>query len=95
MEVFLHIDFDLMLIMKYDFEMSRDVDDDDLEDHRCTKKQREVYMTNNKAEYHILNVLLLDEINQIESFQSVNDLWDKLVELDEGTFDTKLVKRTF
>lgn len=95
MEVFYHIDFDFMLMMKYDFEMPRDVQEDDLEAHRCIKKWQKVYMANSKAEYHILSVLLPNEINQIGSFQSINDLWDKLVELDEGTSATKLVKRTF
>lgn len=39
MEVFFHTDFNIMLCIKYGFELPRNKEREELEEHRWTKKQ--------------------------------------------------------
>lgn len=54
MEVFLCTDFDKMIPIKYDFELPKDINGEELKEHRWMKKQKEDFMANNKVEYHLL-----------------------------------------
>lgn len=37
--------------------MPKEIDEDDLEEHQWTKKQKDEYTPNSKVDYHILSVL--------------------------------------
>lgn len=75
--------------------MLKGATDNDLEDHKWAKNQWEEYTADSKAKHHLLSVLPANEINQIETYKSANDLWDKLMKLHESISYAKLVKRYF
>lgn len=57
MGYFFRIDFDIILSIKYGFEMPKDNNREKLEEHLWTKKQREDFKANCKAKYLLLNML--------------------------------------
>lgn len=48
-KVFFRIDFEIMLCIKYGFELPRNKDGEELEEHKWTTKQREEFMANGKT----------------------------------------------
>ena len=50
-------------------------------------------MANDKAEYHLLSVLPPQEVNRIGNYTSAKELWEKFLELHEGTSEAKLARR--
>ena len=88
MEVFFKTEFDILLIMKYGYAAPKDK-----EENTWSKKEQADFVANGKAEFHLLSVLPPQEVNQIESYDSAKDLWEKFLELHEGTSEAKLARR--
>lgn len=56
-EVFFRIYFEIMLCIKYDFELPRNEEGEELEEHRWAKNKREKFMANGKVQFYILIIL--------------------------------------
>ena len=63
------------------------------ENKKKNKKQQTEFMANGKAEFHLLNVLPPQEVNRIGTYSCAKELWEKFLELHEGTSETKLARR--
>ena len=87
MEVFFKMDFDSLITMKYGFAALKDK-----EENTWSKKEQAEFVANGKAEFHLLNVLPPQEVSRIGSYDSAKDLWEKFLELHEGTSEAKLAR---
>ncbi|XP_042426134.1 sodium/hydrogen exchanger 3-like [Zingiber officinale] len=63
------------------------------DEYTWTKKEQANFVTNGKAEFHLLNVLPPQEVSRIGNYDSDKDLWKKFLELHEDTLESKLAKR--
>ena len=88
MQVFFKTDFELLLIIKFSF-----IAPEGKEEYQWTKKEQANFVANGKAEFHLLSVLPPQEVSQIGSYDSAKDLWEKFLELHEGTSEAKLARR--
>lgn len=76
MEVFFYTDFEIMLCIKYDFELPRNEKGEELKEHKWTKKQWEKFKTNSKVEFHLSP---MEEINRIKAYNFAKELWEKFL----------------
>ncbi|XP_074586962.1 serpin-ZXA-like [Curcuma longa] len=60
---------------------------------KWSKKDQSDFVANGKAVYHLLSVLPAQEVNRIGDYASAKELWEKFLELHEGTSEAKLAKR--
>ncbi|XP_074566099.1 uncharacterized protein LOC141822661 [Curcuma longa] len=93
MEYHLKTQVDMSIIIQIEFTIP--TDNDGLPQSydkwdATTKKKIEVDV---KATQTLQCELTKEELNKVGPFISAKDLWDKLIELHEGTSDTKVSKR--
>mgnify|MGYP003365547854 CR=1 FL=1 len=88
MQVFFTTNFELVLTMESGF-----VAPEGKEKCQWTKKEQAEFVANGKAEYHLLSVLPPQEVNRIGKYNSAKELWEKFLELHEGTSEAKLARR--
>lgn len=62
-----------MISIKYSFKRPKD-NDGELEGHRLSKKKQEDFTANGKVEYHLLSVLLVQDINRASVYNSAKEL---------------------
>lgn len=58
-----------------------EIDEEELEKCRWIEKYNDKFMANCKVEFHILSVLLSQKINKNEAYNSIKELYEKLIEL--------------
>lgn len=73
MGVFFKTNFGIMLCIKYEFELPRKEEGEELKENKWTKKQWEEFMANNKAKFHLLSILSMQEINKIKIYHSTKE----------------------
>ncbi|XP_042375107.1 uncharacterized protein LOC121969211 [Zingiber officinale] len=88
MEVFFKSDFGLFLIMEFGF-----VAPEGKDKYHWTKKEQADFVANRKEEFHLLSILPPQEVNRIGVYESAKELWEKFLELHEGTSEAKLARR--
>ena len=64
-----------------------------LESSRWTVEQKMKAQANAKAIVTLQCGLSSEQLNKVGPFKSAKDLWDKLIELNEGTKDSRIAKR--
>ncbi|XP_074556832.1 uncharacterized protein LOC141812726 [Curcuma longa] len=93
MTVFFSTDYELLLTMKNGFSVPIDGDNKVKEADFWTKKEQADAIANGKAEFHLLTVLPEQDVNRIGKYNSAKELWEKFLELHEGTSEAKLARR--
>ena len=88
MEVFLETDYDLLLTMEFGYEAP-----EGKARNQWSKKEQADHVANKKAEFHLLSVLPTQEVNRVGTYNSAKELWEKFLELHEGTSEAKLARR--
>lgn len=74
MELFFKPDFGIVLCIKYEFELLKNEEGEELKENKWMKKQWEEFIANNKVEFHLLSVLSMAEINRIGVNHSTKEL---------------------
>lgn len=66
-----------------------------LEFERWTTKQRRKSQSNEKAIVTFQYRLASEQLKKVSPFISTKELWDKLIEMNKGIKDSKIVKGNF
>ncbi|XP_074560377.1 uncharacterized protein LOC141816505, partial [Curcuma longa] len=71
----------------------KDTNGDEKEECLWNKKEQSESVANGKAEFHLLTVLPTQEVNRIGTYHSAKELWEKFLELHEGTSEAKSARK--
>ncbi|XP_042423461.1 uncharacterized protein LOC122011095 [Zingiber officinale] len=89
MEIFLKIQFEMWMTVKTGFELPTDGDDKPIPCEDWDPALIKKVAANVRANCTLRCGLTKEELNRISPFSSAKELWKKLIELHEGTPDTK------
>ncbi|XP_074555688.1 uncharacterized protein LOC141811568 [Curcuma longa] len=71
----------------------KDANGEDKEESLWNKKEQSESVANGKAEFHLLTVLPPQEVSRIGNYSSAKELWEKFLELHEGTSEAKSARK--
>ena len=95
MEVYLKTDYDQWFSVIKAYRPPVDNFGNPLDPEQWTPDMRKKASTENKAINTLHCGLTREELNRVGPHQNAKELWDKLIELHEGTSDAKVQKETY
>ncbi|XP_074590609.1 uncharacterized protein LOC141846459 [Curcuma longa] len=93
MEYYLMTEIDMWFSVMEGFTAPKDAEGKVLESAQWTTEQKRKAQANAKATVTLQCGLAKDQLNKVGPFSSARDLWNKLIELNEGTRDSRIAKR--
>ena len=83
MEVYLKSNFGIYLIMKSGYEAPKKVNGEELEKYLWKEKQRDEFMANARAEFHLLTTIPNEDLDKVGEYNSAKELWEKFLKIYE------------